>query len=135
MNITVPITETLPAALGERLREILDDVRVAPPSEKLTAFGRAARRTAQEIVGPTYPLREAVDRLWTTAEVHGLVAEFDENIIQSELAAAFESPSTIDELDARAIATPPPAWQNRIIKASELRMQKFSAVQYTSCTA
>jgi RecA-family ATPase len=81
---------SLPPERAEKLRQILDDVRIAPPSEKLTAFGRAARRTAREIVGPTYPLREAVDRLWTTAEVHGLLDECDANIIQTELAAAFE---------------------------------------------
>lgn len=102
------MAEALPPELGARLREILDDVRVAAPSEKLTAFGRAARRTAREIVGPAYPLREAVERLWTTAEVHGLVAEFDENIIQSELAAAFEGPTQgereLAPFDTRAIS-------------------------------
>jgi hypothetical protein len=84
---------------AEKLRQILDDVRVAPPSEKLTAFGRAARRTAREVVGPTYPKCEAVDRLQATAEAHGLVEEFGENIIQSALAAAFESPATDDDCD------------------------------------
>ena len=55
---------------------------------------------------PYYALRDAVDRLWTTAEVHGLVEEFGENIIQSELAVAFGK-STQDEqsddLDAIAL--------------------------------
>jgi RecA-family ATPase len=131
MNIAIPIAEGPPAALAERLREILDDVRVAPPSEKLTAFGRAARDAAREIVGPHYPLREAVDRLWSTAEAHGLVQEFGQNIIQCELAAAFENPTTNDALDTKAIATD--ARHNpksRITKASELRMMQFSPIRY-----
>jgi hypothetical protein len=80
---------SFPPRLAENLRLILHDVHVAPPSEKLAAFTRAARRTAREIVGPAYPRHEAVDRLWATAEAHGLVGQFDANIIQSELAAAF----------------------------------------------
>jgi hypothetical protein len=100
MNISIPIAEALPPALAQRFREILDDVRVAPPSEKLTAFCRAARGTVREIVGPHYLLRDAADRLWTTAEVHGLVEKFGENIIQSELAAAFEDPAAKNDRDA-----------------------------------
>src|SRR5580704_15034588 len=111
---------SLPPERAEKLRQILDDVRVAPPSEKLTAFGRAARRTAREIVGPTYPRSEAVDRLWTTAEAHGLVEQFDANIIQSELAAAFEPIPADELLDAKVVEVDVrPVPQTGITKASE----------------
>jgi AAA domain len=132
MEIQFVEPPSLPPERAEKLRQILDDVRVAPPSEKLSAFGRAARRTAREIVGPTYSLREAVDRLQATAEAHGLVEEFGENTIQSELATAFEKPILNDELDARAIEeNVRPAFQNHITKASELRSMKFDPVHYT----
>jgi RecA-family ATPase len=109
MEIQFVQTPSLPPERAEKLRHILDDVRVAPPSEKLTAFGKAARRTAREIVGPTYPRQEAVDRLWTTAEVHGLVEQFDANIIQSELAAAFEAGDDDYDDDEQFVGQSPPS--------------------------
>jgi RecA-family ATPase len=117
MEIQFVETSSLPPERAEKLRRILDDVRVAPPSEKLTAFGRAARRTAREIVCPTYPRREAVDRLWTTAEVHGLPDQFGENIIQSELAAAFEARDDDGELIGQSLVEepPPPSSRNATI--------------------
>jgi RecA-family ATPase len=97
MAIQFVETPSLPPRFAENLRLILNDVHVAPPSEKLAAFSRAARRTAREIVGPAYPRHEAVDRLWATAEVHGLLEQVDANIIQTELAAAFEPGDDDDE--------------------------------------
>lgn len=133
MDLCIQAADALPPTLADKLTKILDDVRIAPPSEKLTAFGRTAQRIAREIVGPKYPMREAVDRLWTTAEVHGLTEEFGENIIQSELAAAFaDQPEVGNDLDARAIETEArPAWHSRITKASELRMMQFPPLKYT----
>jgi hypothetical protein len=121
MNIAFSIAEALPPELSARLREILNDVRVAPPPEKLAAFRRAAARTAREIVGPYYPLRDAVDRLWTTAEVHGLVEEFGENIIQSELAVAFGKSAQHEQSDdLDAIALDPVSTTAPVVSAIEL---------------
>jgi hypothetical protein len=131
MNIFTPIPEALPQKLAERLRELLNMVGVAAPSEKLAAFGLAARGIAREIVGPHYARRDAADRLWTTAEAHGLVETVGEEAIQSELAAAFENPWKNKELDVK---TPEiegrQNLQSRIIKASELRIMEFSPIQY-----
>ena len=57
MNIHIPIEDI---KLAERLRQILDDVRVAPPSGKYSAWARAARRIRGEVVGPQYSWRETI---------------------------------------------------------------------------
>jgi RecA-family ATPase len=100
MNIHIPIEDI---ELAERLRQILDDVRVAPPSGRYSAWARAARRVRAEVVGTQYSWREAVDRLWHTAECFGLVRECGEDTIQAELAAAAEERTRNDELDAKAL--------------------------------
>ena len=63
---------TLPPVLAKRLHEILDDVRVAPPSGRLDALVMAARRIAGEIVGPHYSKADAGDRLQVTADAFEL---------------------------------------------------------------
>jgi hypothetical protein len=100
MNIHIPMEDI---ELAERLRQILDHVRVAPPSERYSAWTRATRRVRAEVVGPRYSWREAADRLWHTAECFGLVREFGEDRIQAELAAAVEERTRNDELDAKAL--------------------------------
>jgi RecA-family ATPase len=102
MNIHIPIEDV---KLAEKLRQILDDVRVAPPSGKYSAWARAARRVRGEVVGPQYSWREASDRLWHTAECFGLLSEFGEDTIQAELVAASEDRTRNDELDAKALET------------------------------
>jgi hypothetical protein len=88
----------LPPVLAGRVWEYLGAVGVAPPSEKLDAFTRAAQRVAG-LIGADFPSQEAVDRLWEAAEINGLIDAYDENVVQSRLAEGFSDPILCEELD------------------------------------
>jgi hypothetical protein len=85
----------LPAPLAERYREYANVIHVVAPSERPEAFTRCARQVAG-MVSDDFPVREAVDRLWATAEATGIVQEYGEDIVQSRLAEAFKNPIFLD---------------------------------------
>ena len=81
----------LPPDLAGKFAQLGDHVRVAPQSEKLTAFGLFARHVAG-LVGSSLPHQEAVDRLQAFAEGAGLAAAHGDDVIQEELFRSFENP-------------------------------------------
>jgi RecA-family ATPase len=87
----------LPPMLAKRLYQILDDVRVAPPSERLDALVMAARRIAGEIVGPHYSKADASDRLQITADAFGLTETVGDDVILYNLAAGLANPLVPDD--------------------------------------
>jgi putative DNA primase/helicase len=120
------VQPTLPPADAERLRQILNGVAVAPPSEKRPAFIISARRVFGEIVGPHYTLTAAVDRLWDTADVQGLTDDLGPDIIQSDLAAASEEPLVLDEDGPLSSADSLP----RDLNAEVRRLAALGAFEY-----
>ena len=104
-----------PPALARRFWEYLRALQIAPPSEKLAAFVRASQLIAG-LVGPDFPQREAIDRLWLTAEVNGLFEEHDENVVQAALAEGFRDPIFIDAKDGSTENSPhPPAFTDEAL--------------------
>src|SRR5262249_18628430 len=81
----------LSAPLAERYRGYANAIRVAAPSERLEAFARCARLVAG-MISKDFPLQEAVDRLWATAQAFGIVRDHGEDLVQARLAEALNSP-------------------------------------------
>jgi putative DNA primase/helicase len=81
-----------PPQLAEKLRQILNGIKIAPPSERRAAFKRTCQRVAGEIVGKGYSRPEAADRLQDTADALGITAEFGYDAVQSDIAGGFEEP-------------------------------------------
>ena len=88
----------LPPPLAKRVWEYLSAIQIASPSEKLTAFMRATQLVAG-LIRPEFSRQEAIDRLFVTAEVNGLIEEYGEDIVQAKLAEGFGNPISIDETD------------------------------------
>jgi hypothetical protein len=105
----------LPPTLAKRVWEYLSAIQIAPPSEKLDAFTRAARLVAG-LTGPDFSRQEAIDRLLVTAEVNGLVEEYGEDIVQAKLAEGFGNPISTDETDDSTGDGPrPPAFTDEAL--------------------
>src|SRR5262245_14950769 len=85
------------APLAERYRGYANAIHVAPQSESLDAFARCARLVAG-MISKDFPLHEAVDRLWATAEAAGIVREHGEDLVQARLAEALNSPIVNEHL-------------------------------------
>ena len=106
---------TLPPALAGRVWEFLCAIQVAPQSEKLGAFTRAAQLVAG-LVGPAFPKQEAAERLWVAAEAGGLIMEYGDNIIQAKLAEGFNTPIFPDETnDVVEDGARPPAFADEAL--------------------
>lgn len=80
----------------DAIRELWDEVRAAPPSQRKDAFALCAQRVAG-LVGPDLPKAVAIDRLWTAAIAIGLTEVHGEEAIQECLARAFEQPIAPDD--------------------------------------
>jgi hypothetical protein len=87
----------LPPHLAQKVTVYADAVRVAAPSERLTAFKLCARQVFGLGETDQYPLHEKVDRLWASAEAHGLVERFGSDAVQRALAEASADPIVVDE--------------------------------------
>jgi Family of unknown function (DUF5906) len=86
----------LSSELAELYRQFANSVVVAASSDKLETFARAARYVVGIVHPEKFPLQEAVDRLWATAEAAGLVAKHGDDVVQIHLSRAFESPIFFD---------------------------------------
>jgi hypothetical protein len=112
----------------------------APSSEKLSAFRMFVRYVAG-MVCAEFPQTAASEWAQVTAESSGLLVAYDEDQIQSEIAAGFREPirpinGEIDSLEGPAASDPieteaRPRWQRQVVSASELRTMKFDPVHYT----
>src|SRR5262249_54040756 len=86
----------LPAALAERYRVYANAIYEATSSERPEAFTTCVRLVAG-MVSKDFPLQEAVDRLWATAEAAGIVREYGVDLVQDRLAAAVNNPIFLDD--------------------------------------
>ena len=77
-------------------------------SEKLDAFAMCARYVSGLVDPTAFPLAEAVDRLWATAEAAGLIAEHGEDAVQMRMAEGLRDPLIVDA-DYPRFAEPPAA--------------------------
>jgi putative DNA primase/helicase len=91
----------LPPHLAKQVTEFADAVRVAAPSEKLDAFTLCARQVFGLGTPDEFPLAEKGDRLQATAEAHGLVVEYGNDVVQRLLADARADPIVVDEFTPR----------------------------------
>jgi putative DNA primase/helicase len=106
---------TLAPEIVDRLWAFADALKVAPASEKLTAFETLCRRAAG-LICAEFPQPEAVDRLQSWAEVNGLVQTYGDDQIQEVLARALADPlSEGDEIDDSAR---PPAFSDEALALS-----------------
>lgn len=85
------------APLAERYRECANAIHLAARSERLEAFVRCAQLVAG-MVSEDFPMREAVDRLWATAEATGIVRDYGEDFVQVRLAGALKCPIVNEDL-------------------------------------
>src|SRR5262249_33393608 len=93
----------LPAALAERYRVYANAIYGAISSERPEAFTTCARLVAG-MVSKDFPLQEAVDRLWATAEAAGIVREYGEDLVQARLAEALNSPIVNEDVSDAEIS-------------------------------
>jgi putative DNA primase/helicase len=91
----------LPAHLAKQVTQFADAIRVAAPSEKLSAFTLCARQVFGLGTPDEFPLAERADRLQAMAEAHGLVAEHGNYVVQWILADARTEPIVVDEFTPR----------------------------------
>jgi len=78
----------------DAIKELWDEVRAAPPSQRMDAFVLCARRVAG-LIGPELPKAAAVDRLQTAA--FALLKAYGEEAIQECMVRAFEHPIPPDD--------------------------------------
>jgi putative DNA primase/helicase len=78
--------------LAEKFRNIASSVRVAPKSEKLSAFATFAQYAAGMEEDDRFPRQQIIDRVYATASVHRLIETYGEDIILKEIANAFDDP-------------------------------------------
>jgi putative DNA primase/helicase len=83
--------------LAHELWEATSIIGAAAPSEKLKAFGMAARRAAKLVHPEKFPKIEVEDRLWAVAEAGGLLLNHDVDLLQQSLAEAFAAPIGEDD--------------------------------------
>jgi putative DNA primase/helicase len=83
--------------LAEKYRQLANCINVAAPSERLDAFTTTARYVAGLVHPENFPKAAAVDRLWTTAEAHGLVLAHGTAAVQERLVAGLADPIAPDE--------------------------------------
>jgi putative DNA primase/helicase len=88
---------TLSSDLAEKIRAVVHStVRVAPASEKLSAFELCAQRVFG-LIGVELPQQEAIDRLQAIADAHGVVDTFGDDAVLDVMARALADPA--DEVD------------------------------------
>src|SRR6476620_1936018 len=88
-------SDVLPPDLAKIYRTHEDAVRVVSATEKLLAFRIFVRQIAG-LIGDEAPRGDVSALMWGTARREGLLNDYDDAIIQTELTAGFEDPLGAD---------------------------------------
>lgn len=88
---------SLRPALAGKVWERLSAIRIAPPSEKLDVWTRTAQFIAG-LTGPDFPIAEAADRMWATADTDEILCTYDTDLLQEKMAEGFSDPIFPDEI-------------------------------------
>jgi hypothetical protein len=103
-----------PFHAARKVTELLDGVRVAAPSEKMSALKLSARGVFG-LSEAEHSFQDKVDRLWATAEAHGIVERYGSDAVQRALAEARADPIIEDEFSPRLDAAVPPITKRDIV--------------------